>query len=112
MDHFEGLATAIPVEKFSAGARDVSLPPGVVVRLYVTPLDESEVPAGYLSNSVGGQYRAKDYPELAKAIRQERGGVYNPPPPTGDGKLTEILNLSGLASNEIISTGRGRAQKV
>lgn len=112
MDQFEGLDTAVPVEKVSSGLRDVTLPPGIVLKVYATPLVESDVPKGFLSGTVGVTYRAKDYPELAKAIRQEHGGVYNPPPPAGDGKLTEILNLSGLASNEIISTGRGRAQKV
>lgn len=100
MDQFEGLATAIPVEKFSSGARDVSLPPGIVVKVYATPLVESDVPQGFLSGTVGVTYRAKDYPKLAKAINQEYGDA------NGN------LNLTSLAANEIISTGRGRAQKV
>jgi hypothetical protein len=114
MDQFEGLATAIPVEKFSAGARDVSLPPGIVVKVYATPLVESDVPHGFLSGTVGETYRAKDYPELAVAINQPHGGVFVSTglPAPNDKKLTEILDLSALASNEIISTGRGRAQKV
>ena len=100
MDQFEGLSTAVPVEKFSAGARDVTLPPGIVVKVYVTPLVESDVPAGFLSGTIGVTYKAKDYPKLAEAINQTYGDA------NGN------LNLTSLASNEIISTGRGRAQKV
>ena len=100
MDQFEGLDTAVPVEKVSSGLRDVTLPPGIVLKVYATPLVESDVPKGFLSGTVGVTYSAKDYPNLAKAINQEYGDANG------------HLNLTSLASNEIISTGRGRAQKV